>query len=80
MARASVLGRWILFFNFKVSSLLWQKVFPLIETRLLVMCERIGEALQIVCEVLHTVQHQYTGARECSAHHGMALDRFSANS
>jgi hypothetical protein len=46
-----VLGRWTFFFNFKGT----KKVLPPLEPKLLVMLERIGEALQIVCEVLHIV-------------------------
>jgi hypothetical protein len=45
------------------------------------MCEGIGEALQIVCEVLHTVlsSAKSTCAKECAAHHGLAREPFSAN-
>jgi hypothetical protein len=43
------------------------------------MLGRIGEALQIVYEVLHIVSANIICARECAAHHGMTLESFSAN-
>jgi hypothetical protein len=40
----------------------------------------IDEALQHVCEVLHSVYSAIgTGATECAAHHGMALEPFGAD-
>ncbi len=53
--------------------------FLLLEPKLLVMWERNDEALQIVCEVLYIVYANSTGARECVAQHGMALEPFSTN-
>jgi trehalose-6-phosphatase len=52
-----VLGRWTFFFNFKgtPSWILQKKILPPLEPKLLVMLGRIGEALQIVYEVLHIV-------------------------
>jgi hypothetical protein len=41
------------------------------------MWARISEALQVVCEVLFIAKG--IGTRECAAHHGMALQPFSAN-
>ncbi len=44
-----------LFFKGTPSWIMQKNVWQLFELKLLVMWERIGEALQIVCEVLHTV-------------------------
>ncbi len=41
------------------------------ESKLLVMCERIGEALEIVQDVLHSYR---SGAKECAAHQGMGQE------
>jgi hypothetical protein len=56
MASALVLRCWIFFFNFKGKPvlILQKNVFPLSESKLLVMREGIVEALQHVCEVLLT--------------------------
>jgi hypothetical protein len=40
-----------------------KNIFPSLEPKLLVMWERISEALQVVCEVLYTM---YLGYRVCS--------------
>ncbi len=61
MVSALVLRRWIFaIFILKGQhpGFLKKNVFPPLEPKLLVMWEGIGEALQIVCEVLHTVQRQ----------------------
>ncbi len=58
VASVVVLTCWIFFkFYFKgtVHHFGYAKnVFPLLEPKLLVIWERIGEVLQIVCEVLYT--------------------------
>jgi hypothetical protein len=56
MACALVLGRWIFFFIFERDIILdfTKIVFQPHEPRKMVLCERTGEELQIVCEVLHS--------------------------
>jgi hypothetical protein len=56
MANASVFRHWLFLFYFKgTPSWILQKIFS---AKLFVMWERIGEALQVACEVLHTIWHQ----------------------
>jgi hypothetical protein len=53
MASVAVLRPWIFFLNFKgTPSGLCKNFFPPLQPKLLVMWERIGEALQFVCEML----------------------------
>ncbi len=48
--------------------------------KLLVMCERIVEVLEIVNDVLHTLFNtNRIGAKECAAHHGTAVEPSSAD-
>ncbi len=56
-----------------------KNVFPPLEPKLLVMWERISEALQIVMKCCTLFSAKSIGAIECAAHHGMALEPFSAN-
>ncbi len=56
MASALVSRRWAFFLILKGQHPIYLKnVFPLLEPKLLVMLKGIGEALQIVCEVVHTL-------------------------
>jgi hypothetical protein len=54
-----------------------KNVYQPLEPKLLVTWTRISEALQVVCEVLFIARG--IGTRECAAHHGIALEPFSAN-
>jgi hypothetical protein len=93
MASALALGRRILFLILK-TILDFARIWPLLELTLLVMWKKIVEKLQIVCEVVYTdtvytiyildilgamSSSKSAGARECAAHHDMALGLFSAN-
>jgi hypothetical protein len=50
-----------------------------LEPKLVIICERIGEAPKIVYDVLNTFQHRWIGAIECAAHHGVSLEPSSAD-
>ncbi len=56
-----------------------KNVFPPLEPKLLVMWEIISEALQIVMKCCTLFSANSIGDIECAAHHGMALEPFSAN-
>jgi hypothetical protein len=55
-----------------------KNIIPPLELKLLATWETISEAQQVVCEVLTLFSANRIGARECAAHHGMALELFSA--
>jgi hypothetical protein len=57
----------------------YKNLFPPLEPKLLVMWERISEALQVFVKCCTLFSAKGIGARECAAHHGMALEPFSAN-
>jgi hypothetical protein len=73
-----VLGRWTFFFCFKgQSSSILQKIFCCNLSELLVMWERIGEALKMVYSAYQFAEtwykRQYECAMLCSALHGIFL-------
>jgi hypothetical protein len=43
------------------------------------VCEKIGEELEIAYDVLYTFQHQYVGVKECTSHHDLGLEPYSAD-
>ncbi len=49
-----------------------------LEPKLFAMLGRIGEVLQIACEVLYTVPVPMRLVLECAAHYSLALEPFSA--
>ncbi len=84
----SDVNRWLVLQHWGVGQVFYFKghhlgfcrnVLPPLEPKLLVFLEKIGEELQIVCEVLYTVQCQQYCASEYAAHNGMALEPFSTN-
>jgi hypothetical protein len=56
-----------------------KNVFPLLEPNLLVMWERISEACKLFMKCCTLFSANSISARECAAHHGMALEPFRAN-
>jgi trehalose-6-phosphatase len=78
---ALVLGRWTLVFNFKgtPSWILQKNILPPLEPNLLEMLGRIVKRCILFMKFCTLSSANSTGARECAAHHGMALEPFSAN-
>jgi hypothetical protein len=75
-----VLGRWTFFFNFKGHHLgFCKKHFAATWAQIIGNVRKNCEALQIVMKCCKLSSINSTGARECAAHHGMALEHFSAN-
>jgi hypothetical protein len=76
-----VLGRWTFFFNFKgtPSWILQNNVLPPLEPKLLVILGRIVKRCKLFMKCCTLFSSNSIGARECAAHHGMALELFSAN-
>jgi hypothetical protein len=56
-----------------------KNIFPPLEPKLLLMLERISEALQVFVKCCTLYSAYGIGTRECAAHHGVALEPFSAN-
>jgi trehalose-6-phosphatase len=76
-----VLGRWTFFFNFKgtPSWILQKNVLPPLEPKLLVMLGRIVKRCKLFMKCCTLFSANSIGARECAAHHGVALEPFSTN-
>jgi hypothetical protein len=77
---ALVLGRWTFFFNLKGHHLeFYKKVFLPLEPKLLVMLGRIVKRCKLFMTCCTLSRANSTGARQCAAHYGMALEPFSVN-
>jgi hypothetical protein len=53
--------------------------FPPLEPKLLVMWEELVKRCKLLMKFCTLFSTNSIGARECAAHHGMALEPFSAN-
>jgi hypothetical protein len=56
-----------------------KNVLPPLEPKLLVMLGRIVKRCKLFIKSCTLFSANSTGARECAAHHGIALEPFSAN-
>jgi hypothetical protein len=56
-----------------------KNVFPPLELKLLVMWEKLMKRCKLFVKCCTLFSAKGIGARECAAHHGMALEPFSAN-
>jgi hypothetical protein len=56
-----------------------KNILPPLEPKLLVMLGRIVKRCKLFMKCCKLSSINSTGARECAAHHGMALEHFSAN-
>jgi hypothetical protein len=79
---ALVLGRWTFVINFKEHkhfALKNKNILPPLEPNLLVMLGRIVKRCKLFMKCCTLSSANSTSARECAAHHGTALEPFSAN-
>jgi hypothetical protein len=81
VGNGSVLGRWTFFFHFKgtPSWFLQKIVLPPLEPKLLEMLGRIVKRCKLFMKCCILFSANCIGARECAAHHVMALETFSTN-
>jgi hypothetical protein len=70
---------WALFFLRDTILYTYKNVLMPLEPKLLVMCEGIGEVLEIVYDVLTLSSTNRICAKECAEHHGMAIDLSGAD-
>jgi hypothetical protein len=76
---ALVLGRWTFFLILKGHHLVfYQKSFVPLEPKLLVMLGRIVKRCKLCMKYCTLSSANSTSAKECAAHHGMALELFRA--
>ncbi len=73
-----MLGILILFQRYTILNSAKNVLMPL-EPKILLTCERIGEALEIVYDVLYTFCTNRIGTKEYAEHHGMELEPSSSN-